>query len=83
MLWLNTLIARRLRETGRALDEQVAVAEQHDEHPVEQAFLTDDETFQMRFELEELFLQRHGLVLDLKRAILTRVPRGFVTKHKD
>jgi hypothetical protein len=45
--------------------------------------LTYDETFQMRFELEELFLQRHGLVLDLKRAILPRVPGGFVTKRKD
>ena len=72
-----------LREAGRALHEQVAVAEQHGEHPVEQAFLTDDETFEMRLELKELFLQRHGLVLGLKRAILTCVPPGFVTKRKD
>ena len=46
----------RLRETRCALDEQVAVAQQHHEHPVQQCFLADDETFEMGLEPDELFL---------------------------
>ena len=46
----------RLREPRRAFDEQVAVAKQRDEHAIQQSFLTDDETLQVRFELPELFL---------------------------
>ena len=49
MLWLNTRSRRSSAKTGRALDEQVAVA--NTTASIEQAFLTDDETFQMRFEL--------------------------------
>jgi hypothetical protein len=46
----------RLREAGRAFDEQVSVAEQHDEHPIQQSFLTDDETLEVLLELQKLFL---------------------------
>ena len=46
----------RLRKPGRAFDEQVAVAQERDEHAIQQPFLADDETFQVRFELPELFL---------------------------
>jgi hypothetical protein len=34
----------------------MTVAQERDEHAVQQAFLADDETFQVRFELPELFL---------------------------
>jgi hypothetical protein len=46
----------RLREPGRAFDEQVPIAQEGDEHAIQQAILADDETFQVRFELPELFL---------------------------
>ena len=46
----------RLREPRRAFDEQVAVAQEGDEHAIQQSLLADDETFQVRFELPELFL---------------------------
>ncbi len=46
----------RLGETGRAFDEQMAVGEQRHEHSIQQPFLADDEAFQMRLELPELFL---------------------------
>jgi hypothetical protein len=46
----------RLCEPRRAFDEQMAVGKQRDEHAIQQPFLTDDETLQVRFELPELFL---------------------------
>ena len=38
------------------IDEQMPVGQQRDEHAIQQPFLTDDETLQVRFELPELFL---------------------------
>jgi hypothetical protein len=46
----------RLGEARGAFDEQMPVAQQRDEHAIQQSILTDDETFQVRFELPELFL---------------------------
>jgi hypothetical protein len=46
----------RLGETRRAFNEQVAVAQERDEHAIQQPLLADDEAFQVRFELPELFL---------------------------
>ena len=46
----------RLGKPRSAFDEQVAVAQEGDEHAIQQSLLADDETFEVRFELAELFL---------------------------
>jgi hypothetical protein len=46
----------RLREAGSSFDEQVPVAQESDEHTIQQSLLADDETLQVRCELPELFL---------------------------
>ncbi len=40
----------RLRQTRRALDEQVPVAQQRDQHSIEQRLLPHDEGLQVRLE---------------------------------
>ena len=53
---LLTEKSARLRETGRALDEQVAIAEQCDQHAVQELLLPDDQALQVGFEPQKLLL---------------------------
>ena len=55
-LWLKTLIARVFASPGAPSTSRCPSLKQRDEHAIQQSFLADDETFQVRFELPELFL---------------------------
>ena len=57
----NALRAFCALPVGRleALDEQVTVAEQRDEHPVDQVCLSDDQAARMCLELLELSCNAH------------------------
>jgi hypothetical protein len=48
----------RLGEARRALDEQMAVAEQRQKHPVDEMRLADDALADMRLEFPEMFAVR-------------------------
>jgi hypothetical protein len=56
----------RLRESRRAFDEQMAVAEERGQHSAQEMLLTDDELLEVRLEPLEFFLQGHGLPSNLK-----------------
>ena len=50
----------RLGESRRALYQQVAIAQQRNEHTIDEVRLADDQAARMRLELLELFYDAHG-----------------------
>src|SRR5690606_39825492 len=58
----------RFRQARRALDEQMPVAQERDQHAVQQTLLADDEALQVRLETDEFLLQRrHRTVRNQRR----------------
>ena len=58
----------RLGKTGSALDQQVAVAQERDQHPVDQVRLADDQPAGMRLKLLKLLYNGHPVLRSKKSA---------------